>query len=97
MQFAYQFPEMLDRLVLVSSGGLGKELNLLLRSAALPGAEYVLPLMFAAGLPSTGTKIASLIGRIGFAAGRTSKRSGAASPHWATRRPAGPSSTPCGQ
>ena len=69
MQFAYQFPEMLERLVLVSSGGLGRDLNLLLRSAALPGAEYVLPLMFAAGLPSTGTKIASLIGRIGFRGG----------------------------
>jgi pimeloyl-ACP methyl ester carboxylesterase len=53
----------------VSSGGLGRDLNLLLRSAALPGAEYVLPLMFAAGLPSTGTKIASLIGRIGFGGG----------------------------
>ena len=69
MQFAYQFPEMLERLALVSSGGLGRDLNLLLRSAALPGAEYVLPLMFAAGLPSTGTKIAGLIGRIGFRGG----------------------------
>ena len=69
MQFAYQFPEMLERLVLVSSGGLGRELNLLLRSAALPGAEYVLPLFFAAGLPSTGTKIARLINRVGFRAG----------------------------
>jgi pimeloyl-ACP methyl ester carboxylesterase len=69
MQFAYQFPEMLERLALVSSGGLGRDLNLLLRSAALPGAEYVLPLMFAAGLPSAGTKIASLIGRIGFRGG----------------------------
>jgi pimeloyl-ACP methyl ester carboxylesterase len=69
MQFAYQFPEMLDRLALVSSGGLGRDLNLLLRSAALPGAEYVLPLMFAAGLPSTGIKVASLIGRIGFRGG----------------------------
>jgi pimeloyl-ACP methyl ester carboxylesterase len=69
MQFAYQFPQMLERLVLVSSGGLGRELNLLLRSAALPGAEYVLPLLFTAGLPSTGTKIAKLINRAGFRAG----------------------------
>jgi pimeloyl-ACP methyl ester carboxylesterase len=69
MQFAYQFPEMLERLVLVSSGGLGRELNLLLRSAALPGADYVLPLLFAAGFPSTGTKIASLVNRVGFRAG----------------------------
>jgi pimeloyl-ACP methyl ester carboxylesterase len=69
MQFGYQFPEMLERLVLVSSGGLGRDLNLLLRSAALPGAEHVLPFLFAAGIPSTGTKIAKLINRVGFRAG----------------------------
>lgn len=69
MQFAYQFPEALERLVLVSSGGLGKELNILLRSASLPGSELVLPLMFASGVPSVGTKIAGLISRAGFRAG----------------------------
>src|SRR5215218_1526415 len=41
MQFAYQFPERCERLVLVSSGGLGREVHLLLRAAALPGADYV--------------------------------------------------------
>ena len=30
MQFAYQFPERCERLVLVSSGGLGEEVNPLL-------------------------------------------------------------------
>ena len=45
MQFAYQFPERCERLVLVSSGGLGREVHLLLRAAALPGADYVLPLL----------------------------------------------------
>jgi pimeloyl-ACP methyl ester carboxylesterase len=45
MQFAYQFPERTQRLVLVSSGGLGREVNLLLRAAALPGAELVLPFL----------------------------------------------------
>jgi pimeloyl-ACP methyl ester carboxylesterase len=69
MQFGYQFPEMIERLVLVSSGGLGRELHVMLRSAALPGAEYFLPLLFKTGLPSTGTKIAGLISRIGFRAG----------------------------
>jgi pimeloyl-ACP methyl ester carboxylesterase len=69
MQFAYQFPEMLERLALVSSGGLGRDLNVLLRSAALPGAEYVLPLLFAAGFPSVGTRIAGLVNRVGFRAG----------------------------
>ena len=38
MQFAYQFPEAIERLVLVSSGGLGREVSPILRSGALPGA-----------------------------------------------------------
>jgi len=42
MQFAYQFPERTERLVLVSSGGLGREVSLLLRAAALPGSELAL-------------------------------------------------------
>jgi pimeloyl-ACP methyl ester carboxylesterase len=69
MQLAYQFPERIERLALVSSGGLGRELNLLLRSAALPGAEFVLPLLFATGLPSAGTRVARLIRKAGFSAG----------------------------
>jgi pimeloyl-ACP methyl ester carboxylesterase len=44
MQFAYQFPERVERLVLVDSGGLGEEVSLLLRALTLPGAEYILPL-----------------------------------------------------
>ncbi|MGZ6639618.1 MAG: alpha/beta fold hydrolase [Solirubrobacteraceae bacterium] len=39
MQFAYHFPEVTERLVLVSSGGLGPEVSLILRAAALPGAD----------------------------------------------------------
>src|SRR2546423_1081633 len=39
MQFAYQFPEMTERLVLISSGGLGPEVSPVLRAAALPGAD----------------------------------------------------------
>ncbi len=39
MQLAYQFPELAERLVLVSSGGLGPEVSLILRAAALPGAD----------------------------------------------------------
>jgi pimeloyl-ACP methyl ester carboxylesterase len=41
MQFAYQFPERLSRLALISSGGLGTELSLVLRAATLPGASSV--------------------------------------------------------
>src|SRR4051794_13828687 len=39
MQFTYQFPEMVERLVLVSSGGLGPDVSPVLRAAALPGAD----------------------------------------------------------
>ncbi|MDA0169521.1 alpha/beta fold hydrolase [Solirubrobacter taibaiensis] len=45
LQFAYQFPERLERLVLVSSGGLGREVHFMLRAATLPGADYVLPVL----------------------------------------------------
>ncbi len=38
MQFFYQFPQRTERLVLVSSGGLGREVSPLLRGATLPGA-----------------------------------------------------------
>ena len=39
LQFAYLFPERVEGLVLVSSGGLGRELSPLLRAATLPGAS----------------------------------------------------------
>src|SRR5450631_2931759 len=45
MQFCYLFPDRVERLVLVSSGGLGRDVSPLLRAATLPGAEWVLPLI----------------------------------------------------
>ena len=45
MQFCYLFPERVERLVLVSSGGLGRDLSPLLRAATLFGAGWVLPLI----------------------------------------------------
>ena len=39
MQFFYQFPQRVERLALVSSGGLGREVSPMLRGAALPGAS----------------------------------------------------------
>ncbi|MBN8867667.1 MAG: alpha/beta hydrolase [Solirubrobacterales bacterium] len=38
MQFFYQFPQRTERLMLISSGGLGREVSPMLRGAALPGA-----------------------------------------------------------
>ena len=64
MQFAYQFPERCERLVLVSSGGLGHELHLLLRAAALPGADWVLPVLCSGGLRSAVEGVARFLGRV---------------------------------
>ncbi|MEU0886159.1 alpha/beta hydrolase [Lentzea sp. NPDC005914] len=44
IQFAYQFPERCERLVLVGSGGIGRHVHPLLRLACLPGAELVISL-----------------------------------------------------
>lgn len=65
MQFAYQFPERLERLVLVDSGGLGEEVSLVLRAATLPGAEFVLPLLFGPVPRTAGRTIGSVLGRLG--------------------------------
>ena len=45
MQFFYQFPQRVERLVLISSGGLGHEVGPLLRSATLPGMSALLSLL----------------------------------------------------
>lgn len=58
MQFTYQFPEMVERLVLVSSGGLGPEVSLILRAAALPGAD-----LFIAATAGLGQRAGSVLGR----------------------------------
>jgi pimeloyl-ACP methyl ester carboxylesterase len=47
-QFAYQFPERCERLVLVGSGGIGRTVSPLLRLAAVPGVEFLMPFF---GLP----------------------------------------------
>jgi len=58
MQFSYQFPEMVERLVLVSSGGLGPEVSAVLRAAALPGADR-----FIAATAGVGSRVGSALGR----------------------------------
>src|SRR5215211_4462562 len=69
MQFAYQFPERCERLVLVSSGGLGREVHLLLRAAALPGADWVLPVIASRHLVGVGRGLGALLQRVRLAPG----------------------------
>ena len=70
MQFAYQFPERVERLALISSGGLGREVSLLLRAATLPGSEYVLPLLVSDPLIKGGDAVGRFLGKIGLGVGR---------------------------
>jgi pimeloyl-ACP methyl ester carboxylesterase len=69
MVFAYQFPERTERLVLVSSGGLGREVSLALRAASLPGSELVLPLLASTPVIRAGAAVAGAFGGRGFKAG----------------------------
>ena len=69
MQFAYQFPERCERLVLVSSGGLGREVHLLLRAAALPGADWVLPVLTSSHVVGVGRHLGGLLKRVRLAPG----------------------------
>src|SRR5436309_4504537 len=65
MQFAYQFPERCERLVLVSSGGLGGEVHALLRAATLPGSELVLPLLAHPRVVDVASVLPRALGRLG--------------------------------
>lgn len=68
MQFSYQFPERCERLVLVDSGGLGRDVSLLLRAATLPGSEFVLPFLAATRLLDAGEFAGRMLGRMGLRA-----------------------------
>jgi pimeloyl-ACP methyl ester carboxylesterase len=65
MQLAYQFPEHCERLVLVDSGGLGRDITALLRAASLPGSELVLPLLVNEQVLGAGRMVGRLLGRVG--------------------------------
>ena len=65
LQFAYQFPERCERLVLVDSGGLGRDVSWVLRLFALPGLEAVLPLFFPSFMAGLGDRASGLAHRLG--------------------------------
>ena len=69
MQLAYQFPERCERLVLVDSGGLGREVSFLLRAATLPLSEAVLPLLVTTRLLEAGRAVSRMFGRVGLHVG----------------------------
>jgi pimeloyl-ACP methyl ester carboxylesterase len=65
LQLAYQYSQRCERLVLVSSGGLGAEVSAILRAAALPGADHVLAIAAHRHLIAAGTTIGRLAGTVG--------------------------------
>jgi pimeloyl-ACP methyl ester carboxylesterase len=69
MQLAYQFPERCERLVLVASGGLGREVHPLLRAVTLPAAEYVLPLLLTSWLRLRAETAGGVLRRVGWTPG----------------------------
>lgn len=69
MQLSYQFPELTQRLVLVSSGGLGREVSIFLRAVTLPGSELVLPLIASQPVIGAGTGIGRALGSLGLQTG----------------------------
>jgi len=70
MQLAYQHPELCDRLVLVGSGGLGREVSWLLRLVTLPGFEYLMPVVFPRLVADAGTDVGRFFSRIGLGSAR---------------------------
>lgn len=73
MQLAYQHPELVERLVLVSSGGLGREVSLVLRGLAVPGVDLLGPVVFPAFVRDLGDRVSRSIARLGIRAPRAAE------------------------
>lgn len=65
MQFTYQHPDYCQRLILISSGGLGQEVGWALRLLSAPGAELILPIIAPSPVLAGGEKVRSWLARFG--------------------------------
>jgi pimeloyl-ACP methyl ester carboxylesterase len=65
LQFAYQFPGRCERMVLVDSGGLGKDVSLHLRALSFPGVEHLPGIAFAPRLQEAGATLVGWLRRVG--------------------------------
>jgi pimeloyl-ACP methyl ester carboxylesterase len=70
MQLAYQHPSHCERLVLVSSGGLGHEVSWMLRALTFPGAEYLMPVLFPSFVRDAGNAVSRRLRSFGLRAPR---------------------------
>ncbi|MBB1029465.1 alpha/beta fold hydrolase [Dietzia sp. SLG310A2-38A2] len=68
LQFVYQYPDFCERIVLIGSGGLGKEVNWILRMLAVPGAELLLTVGAAPFLVNAGNSVGRFFSGLGIRA-----------------------------
>ncbi len=69
-QFAYQFPERCERLVLIDSGGIGRSISPFLRLAAVPGVDALMPLFRLPVVRTAGWLTAGVLRHFSTALGR---------------------------
>ena len=65
LQFAYQFPDRIASMTLVSSGGLGPDVGAPLRAASLPGSELVLRAVCSRSIVRTMSRSGVVLGSVG--------------------------------
>ncbi len=70
MQFAYQFPERTERMVLVGSGGLGQEVTVAIRAVTLPGFHQAIGVMTLPGVRHVVKAVLRQLARSGPSAAR---------------------------
>jgi pimeloyl-ACP methyl ester carboxylesterase len=87
MQFAYQFPERTDRLVLVGCGGLGRQVSVALKALTVPGASLVVGLSHLAPVRLAGPALRAAA-RIGVPASLAADLGEALTVHASLRDPA---------
>ncbi len=73
MQFAYQFPECCDRLVLVDSGGLGREGCGCFEVSPFPAPNWAMPLLFPSFVRDWGNSVERFLHDRGIRCGRASE------------------------
>jgi len=64
MQFVYQHPDYCQRLVLISSGGLGQDVGWTLRLLSAPGAELIMPVIAPPPVIKVGNKLRSWLSAV---------------------------------
>jgi pimeloyl-ACP methyl ester carboxylesterase len=70
MQFAYQFPERTERMILVAPGGLGPEVTPFIRAVTLPGFHQAMGLATLPGIRHVGKAGLRALSRSGITAAR---------------------------